>query len=298
MLKYTALVSTLAVVFAFALPSKPVMPVGPWQVDSRHSDAQLITDATTNYGKAKINFAVGVARVTGTVRLEKEDSSLSSFDISMYPAASTAPVIGEDGKIKSQWFSNLANHTLICFHSKGTSLTPDGRLRTSGTLVVTRVDRNVQYDPTEAYSGPIYGPPIIHRVTHQATFVFDSPAAPSGQKTDAKDIEILTSGSTKVITEDFPQLYKTVMATYWPPVVLDEKCQMPSVIGEDFSGPHCTGTYINPSGLPEEPRATPPGEDFPGTDSGFNSVVGNQVTIVVHLRLKPAPSQAHAASGK
>lgn len=298
MFNYGVLIPILAIVFSFAVPRKPVVPSGAWQVDVRRSDAQLMSDATTNYGKSKINFTVGVARVAGKVKLDQDNPALSSFDITMYPATSAAPPIGEDGKVKSQWFSNLANHTLVCFHSKGTSLTYDGRLRTTGTLVLTRVDRNVDYNPSEAYSGPVYGPPMIHRLTHEATFIFDSPAASaaSGSKNEAKDAEILTSGLAKVITEDFPQLFKTVMATYWPPVVQDENCQ-PSVVGEDYSGPHCTGTFVHAPGLPEEHRSSPPGEDYPGADSGFNAIVGNQVTIVVHLRLQPVASEGHADAG-
>lgn len=293
MLKYAALISILTVVFSFAVPSRPVVPVGPWQVDNRHSDAQFLTDATTNYGKNKINFAIAVARVTGRVKLDKDNPALSSFDFTIYPALSPAPPIGEDGKVKSQWFSNLANHTLVCFHSKGTSPTYDGRLRTTGMVVLTRVDRNVEIGPAESYSGPVYGPPMIHRMSREATFVFDSPAsANSGQKNDA---EVVTSGSTKVVTEDFPQLFKAVMATSWPTVVQDEKCETPS-FGEDYSGPHCTGTFINAPGLPIDPNTTSTGEDYPRTDSGFNEIIGNQLTIVVHLHLKPA-SDTRADAG-
>ena len=297
MLKYAALFSALAVVFSLAIPGKPVVPVGPLQVDHRHSDAQLITDATTDYGKTKINYTVGIARVAGRVKIDNDDPAQSSFDFTMYPATSTMPPIGEDGKLKSQWFANYANHTLICFHSKGTSRTPDGHLRTSGTLVLTRVDRNIEMNPTEAYSGPVYGPPMIHRVTDQATFVFDSPspANTTGQKSDSKDPEFVISGSTNVITEDFPPLFKAAMATYWPVVVQDEHCQTPSP-GEGYSGPQCSGTFMASPGLPIENRNL--GEDYPGTDSGFNAIVGNRLTITVHLRLRPASTDSHAAGGK
>jgi polyisoprenoid-binding protein YceI len=300
MFKCMALLASLAIVLAVSVPGKPVAPVGPWRVDARHSDAQLITDATTNYGKTKINYTVGIARVTGRVKIDNDDPTQSSFDITMYPATSTTPPIGEDGKVKSHWFSNYANHTLICFHSKGTSRTSDGRLRTSGTLVLTRVDRNVELNPSEAYSGPVYGPPMIHRVSDQATFVFDSPspAGTGGQKNESKDAEFLTSGSTNVITEDFPQLFKAVMGTYWPPVVQDENCQIPSTIGEDYSGPHCTGTFLLAPGLPVEPRAGGIGEDYPASDPDFNVVLGNRLTIAVHLRLMPAALESHAAAGK
>lgn len=300
MLKYSAIVSVLAIFFALLLPGNPVAPVGLYQVDNRHSDAQLITDATTNYGKTKIDFAVGVARVTGKVNFNNENPAQSAFDITMYPSTSTTPVIGEDGKLKVQWFSNLANHTLICFHSRGVSATPEGRLRTSGTLVLTRVDRNVEFNPSEAYSGPTYGPPMIHRLTHDATFVFDSPKVyDANAKADPKDTQFLTSGSTKLVKEDFPQLFKSVMATYWPPVVQDEDCKMPANTGaEDFSGPRCTGTFIDSPGLPQEPQAAPPGEDFPATNAGFNSVEGNRLTISVHLRLLPPASNMRAVTGK
>jgi len=151
--------------------------------------------------------------------------------------------------------------------------------------------------PSEAYSGPVYGPPMIHRVTDQATFLFDSPSpASAGQKNDSKDAEFLTSGSTKVITEDFPPLFKAVMGTYWPPVVQDENCQMPSATSEDYSGPHCTGTFLVAPGLPIEPRNV--GEDYPVSDSGFNAVVGNGLTIAVHLRLRSASIDSHAAVGE
>lgn len=299
MVKLLALLSTVLIMLIVAIPGKPVNPAGLFRVDERHSDAQLITDATTDYGKTKINFTVGIARVSGRVKFDSANAAQSSFDITMYPATSSTPAIGEDGKIKSQWLANLANHTLVCFHSKGTSTTSDGHLRTSGTLVLTRVDRNVEYNPSEAYSGPVYGPPMIHRMTNEATFVFDSPspANPDGQKNDAKTAVIVTSGTTKVVTEDFPQLFKAVMSTYWPPVVQDKKCQMPSTVGEDYSGPHCTGTFLDAPGLPVEPRTAGVGEDYPGTDSGFNNVLGNRLTIAVHLRLTPASSEAPKTPG-
>jgi polyisoprenoid-binding protein YceI len=297
MFRFAVLFSSLAVLLALAIPGKPVAPGGLWQIDARHSHAQLVTDATTNYGKTKINYTIGITRVTGRVSLENDEPAKSSFDFTMYPATSMAPPIGEDGKVLSRWLSNLANHTLVCFHSKGFVRTADGRLQTTGNLVLTRVDRNVEYNTSEAYAGPVYGPPMVHRLSREATFVFDAPAAgASGQKTDPKEGEILTSGSTKVIGEDFPQLIKAVLGTYWPPVVQDANCQTPSAVGEDFNGPHCTGTFLDTPGLPEEPRASV-GEDYPGT-SDFSSIAGNHLIISVHLHLRAAAeTQAGAQSG-
>jgi polyisoprenoid-binding protein YceI len=159
MLKHTA-VFAVAVILGLAVlgldaPSKPASMAGSWQVDARHSDAKLITDATTDYGRTKINVTLGFARVNGTVRWDDADASKSSVDFRIYPATSMSPVIGEDGKFLSHWLENLSNHTLVCFHSKRVVRTPDGRLQATGELAVTRVDRNVEMTPNEAYAGPV-----------------------------------------------------------------------------------------------------------------------------------------------
>src|SRR5271157_5118432 len=91
---------------------EPASLAGSWQVDARHSDAQLITDGTTDYGKAKINVALGVARVNGKMILNDGDPSKSSIEFRIYPATSASPVIDEDGKFLNHWMANLSNHTL------------------------------------------------------------------------------------------------------------------------------------------------------------------------------------------
>jgi polyisoprenoid-binding protein YceI len=252
--------------------------LGSWQVDCRHSDAQIVTDGTTEYGKKKIDITLGFARVDGDLKLDDNDPTNSRVDLHIFPATSMAPPIEEDGSFKAHWLANLANQTLVCFHSKKVVRTLDGRIQTTGDLIATRVDRNVEAAPSEAYSGPVYGPPIIHRVVREGTFVFDFPAANGkGQKGG----ELFASGSTKVFQEDFPQLVKSVVTTYWPPVVQDENCQTGSP-GEAYSGPKCTGTFLTPS-VPVSPE-TRPGEDYPGP-SDYNSVVGERLTILLHMRL-------------
>jgi polyisoprenoid-binding protein YceI len=295
MLKHTA-VFAVAVILALGVlglgaPTKSASMADAWQVDTRHSDAKLITDATTDYGKTKMNVTLGFARVTGRVRLEDGDPTKSSVDLRIYPATSMAPSIDEGGKFLRHWFENLSNHTLLCFHSKRVVRTPDGRLQTTGELAVTRVDRNVEMTPNEAYAGPVYGPPVIHRVSREATFVFDFPAATgNGQK----ESSIQASGSTSMFREDFPQLVRTVISTYWPPVVQDENCQVPAA-NEAYSGSQCTGTYLATPDLPEAPHAAS-GEDLPGPPN-FNALVGNHLTILVHLRLAPKGSGEAAAVG-
>lgn len=295
MFKYTALFA-LAGIVVLGVPSKPASTSGSWQVDARHSDAQLITDGTTDYGKTKINVALGVARVNGKVTLDDTDPSKSSLDFRIYPAMSMAPAIDEDGKFLSQWLTSLSNHTLVCFHSKIVIRRPDGRLQATGNLTLTRIDRNVEATATEAYAGPVYGPPVMHRVSREATFVFD-PLGPdgNGQKAGSADGEIVASGSTSLVREDFPQLVRTVIGTYWPPVVQDENCQAPAVPDEGYHGSKCTGSFLKTPALPEAPHASN-GEDYPGP-SNFNEVVGNHLTILVHMRLTPKSSGERAALG-
>jgi YceI-like domain len=283
MLKHTV-VFAITVILALAIlgfdaNNKPASMAGSWQVDTRHSDAKLTTDATTDYGKTKLNVTLGFARVNGRVSIN-DDPTKSSIEFRIYPATSASPVIAEDGKFLSHWLENMSNHTLVCFHSKQVVRMPDGRLQATGELVVTRVDRNVDAAQGEAYAGPVYGPPMIHRVSHDGTFVFDFPAG----NRSAQGGGIQASGSTKVFREDFPQLVKTVVNTFWPVLVQEENCQTPEA-SEAYSGSRCTGTFMETPGLPEAPHAAN-AEDLPGP-SDFNAIVGEQLSILVQMHLVP-----------
>jgi polyisoprenoid-binding protein YceI len=290
MFKSTVLFA-VAGMFAMSAPSKPAFTAGSWQVDHHHSDAQLITDATTDYGKKKIDVTLGFARVSGRVSLDNNDLAKSSFDLRIYPANTMVPDINEDGKFLSEWLSNLSNHTLVCFHSKGAVRTAEGRLQTTGNLILTRVDRNVEANPTEAYAGPVYGPPMVHRVSHEVTFVFDVPATDAKQQ---KDAAIVLPGSTHMFREDFPQLVRAVVSTYWPPVVQDKKCEAPAGASEDYHGAQCTGTMLMAPGLPEAPQAA--GSEDVGVPQNFNAVVGNHLDILIHLHLLPQEKQMGGGS--
>ena len=267
---------------------KPVSMAGSWVVDARHSDAQLITDGTTDYGKTKIDITLGFARVGGGLKVDEADPTKSEVHLHIYPATSTTDPVEHDGSFKSRWLANRANQTMLCFHSKQVTQTADGRLQAKGDLALIRVDRNVEIPaPSEGYYGPVYGPPIIHRVSHEASFVFDSPADANVQK----NAGIKVSASTKVFREDFPQLVKTVLNTNWPPVVQDENCTLPSP-SEAYSGAKCTGTFVQGPSLPEDP-GTHIGEDYPGTQN-FNAQVGQRLNVVAHMRLTPGTGQQMA----
>jgi hypothetical protein len=238
-----------------------------------------------------MNVTLGYARIYGRVKIDDGDPTNSRIEFRFYPATSMEPSIDEDGKFLSHWLENLSNQTLVCFHSKRVERRPDGRLQTTGELAVTRVDRNVEATPSEGYAGPVYGPPVIHRVSREATFVFDLPAAGASEQ---KPSSIQASGSTSLFREDFPQLVRTVVSTYWPPVVQEENCQAPDA-NEAYSGSQCTGTYLATAGLPEAPHATN-GEDI-GVQQNFNGIVGNHLTVLLHLRLMANASGEPAAAG-
>jgi polyisoprenoid-binding protein YceI len=296
MSKHTTLFALAAIVALGVLAlgaKKPVSLSGSWLVDTRHSDAQLITDGTTDYGKTKTDITLGFARVEGAVKFDDGDPANSRVDLHIYPATSMAPPLGEEGSFKSRWLANRANNTLLCFHSKSVTRTSDGRLQTKGDLTLVRVDRNVQIPaPSEAYYGPLYGPPIINRVSRETTLVFDAPADGSAQK--AGGIEV--SASTKVFREDFPQIVKAALNTYWPPLVQDENCRLPSGLpSEAYSGAKCTGTFMQGPSLPEDP-GTHIGEDYPGSQN-FNTQVGQRLKILVHMRLQPRGAGEQMAGG-
>ena len=82
--------------------------------EARHSDANLITDATTDYGTTKMNVTLGYVRLNGKVKVDDNDPTKSGVDLRIYPATSMAPSIDEDGKFLSHWLENLFQpHTRV-----------------------------------------------------------------------------------------------------------------------------------------------------------------------------------------
>ncbi len=291
MFKY-AFTLAMAGALAMTAPSKPAPVSGSWQVDARHSDAKITTDGTTDFGKTKMDVVLGFGRVNGQVKLIDGDAANSRVDLHIYPATSMQPIISEEGQFKTHWLMDPANQTLVCFHSKQVTRTADGKLQAIGELKLARVDRNVQVDPNEAYSGPVYGPPMVHTVTREATFIFDLP----GDDKARASAGLHMMGSTAMTREMFPQLLRAVVNTYWPPLVQDANCQAPTNAGaEDYRGGMCTGTVLEAPALPQGPYAGGR-EDYSGP-SDYNAVVGNQLGIVIHMRLLPASASGAVATG-
>jgi hypothetical protein len=67
----------------------------------------------------------------------------------------------------------------------------------------------------------------------------------------------------------------------WPPVVEDERCQMPPNVGEDYAGLLCTGTVIETHNAPSIPANV--SEGYRGSETA--APAGNQLKIVLNLQL-------------
>ena len=249
------------VIVAFTLGGLPVAAQNTAiRIDSENSTARLFLASSKN---PDINVNVGVARVNGEVQWSAEDPARSVFDFTVYPAGEKEPGIGPDDKKPPKELPETANYTVITFRSKRVVPVMGGSLRVTGDLTISLVERIASYAPSEAYSGPIYGPAILHSVTREATFVFQHA---STADTSVKGDTATWVASSVVVGEDFPELLNAVAATDWPVFVSDEHCVMPPNVGEDFSGPVCTGKTVDPLPRTDMHCAMPStlGEGFSG----------------------------------
>ena len=216
-LKTLAWVAWLTVTGIFLIA--PVMAQDTvWRIDSEHSTARLFLASSKN-PEAEDN--VGVARTSGVIDHEAGDPSRSDFDFTIYPADKTADESGKN-----------PDYTVIRFKSTHVVPVNEETFRVTGHLTLSYVERSMTADPSEAYSGPLYGPPVHQSVTQEAVFEFHE-VSPAGTEKATDDIaEWLASSTT--IGEDFPQLLNVVSTTNWPTFVADERCVVPS-IGEEHT---------------------------------------------------------------
>jgi polyisoprenoid-binding protein YceI len=283
------------------------------QIDSEHSTARLYLASTKDPGD---NLNVGVARASGVINLSADNSSAPDFDFTIYPADKNPSPSNSAANRPEQ----NQDFTVIAFKSRSVEPLNDDTYRVSGDLTLTYVEREVSYDPTEAYSGPTYGPPVVVSQTQSASFEFRR-AIPSGNPANAEWI-----ASTTVSGEDFPELLNAVSSTDWPAFVADERCTMPSNPGQaDFSGPSCTGEVAELADRKDLSCDTSAmvGEDFSGEvctqiaptviapDKGQtfsakrhhentdpNLLIANEVQIQLHLLTTGSAYSTFAAAGK
>ena len=96
MLKHIAVFAATVIlalaVLGVGVSTKPAATAGSWQVDTRHSDVQLITDGTTDYGKKKIDYTLGYGRLMGEVKIDDADPTKSNVVFRFYPATAFSPI--------------------------------------------------------------------------------------------------------------------------------------------------------------------------------------------------------------
>jgi hypothetical protein len=254
----------LLLAFAVGFVSIPARAQnGMWQVDAGHSIARL------SLGAGSQSVDVGVAPVSGTVVFDSSDPGDPAVHLN----------------IKSQ-------SSEISFKSERSAITSDGKLAVVGELSVTRVERSVTMEPNEAYAGPVYGDPVRHTDTREVTLVFPVTTLPAAQNGT-----IQLSASTTVGREAFPQLLSALEPGNWPSVVVeDENCTTPSTVGEDYSGPICTGTQIATAVNTAVAGYIGGGEGYYGSEPALVPD-GSRATIAMNLKLTKLTPTTSAASG-
>jgi len=277
-----------------------------WSLDSTTSSARFFQGSRADPDSVN----TGVALVTGRAKLDENDISNSTFDLSIYPADERwGHALRADGTLPPNYVPDATDHTLMTFHSKRVRKMADGKLEVTGKLTVTRVERSITMTPNDAYAGPVYGDPVLYTETREVRFLFPglsthpSSASLSSVALDRvalnQKVSLGLTGRAGVGHEDFPELLNAIQDTNWPSVVQNEQCQMPSTIGDDYSGATCTGTIIAATHHDNcQMPAVLGGEDYSGPICTPPS--GNRTTIVLDLKMLRASSGrvADMRSGK
>jgi polyisoprenoid-binding protein YceI len=262
---------TLALLTAVILPILSPLAFADgsaWSLDPTTSSARFFQGSTAN--PDSVNS--GVARVTGKVMLDTNDLDKSVIDFSIYPADENwGHALSPEGNLPSGYVPDSSDHTLMTFKSERIVTEGNDKFEVIGELTLTHVERSVTMDANEAYAGPVYGDPVVRSETREVTFLLTK---------DALDL----SGSARVNHEDFPELLSAIQDTNWPTVVQNERCQMPSTIGEDYRGPTCTGTVIAATHNDNcQTLTSPGGEGYTGPVCA--PPAGDQTTIALDLKL-------------
>ena len=270
-----------------------------WILDAGTSNARLFKCPRANSELVSL----GVARVTGKVKLNTNDLAASFFDLTIYPADEDwEQALSPEGALPSGCVPDPADRTPLTFKSTHILRTKNGRLEVVGDLTLTHVYRDVTASPAEAYAGPVYGDPVIRNETREITFVFPSVSpehlsgpltAPTAQKRGVLEIV----GSARVEREEFSKVVGAIKETSWLPVVQNKDCHMPATVEEDDSGASCTGTVVAATRDNNGHVPGSAGENYSGPQC--IPAMGNQTTIVLDLKFlhKVPESSVEAHSG-
>ena len=247
------------IALTFALTIIPAMAQHMRPFDSQDSYGGLFLGSSEN----PYSWNVGVSSIRGDARLDQDQPQASAFDFSMTSQDST-----------------------LIFKSKNASLMRDNLWAVTGDLTIARVERSIEANAGEDYAGPVYGEPVTHSVTREATFVLavlDDPAI---------DEHAQILGSAAIGRENFPELLAGITEGGWSKLAGNYDCRMPPSIGEDYSGASCEGRLIEAKATGQSQQRI--GEDFSGTESPTPRV--NQLRLVLRISLPPNSMIARAGN--
>lgn len=299
-IKRSVWIAAVAVLCSGAISAQPTAS----QSDINNSDARIFLSSSER-PQAQLSF--GVARATGMVRATAGDAP--TFDFTMYPANQGS----DDGE-------RNGDATVISFHSRSVEKLSDQSYRATGVLTVTDVERTETYDPSEAHSGPTYGPSKTYSIKRDATFEFH-PVRQGTTNGGTPYTDWLASAL--IVGREFPELLLAISTTAWPDYTVAENCTTLTV-DDDFSGPSCTGgsTVAADAGSGIHCGLPPTiGEDFSGEicqaaplqvptprdirqmakgddPPVHKDLVADQVQIVVHLRVSAGHPAVAATEGR
>src|SRR5260370_33041791 len=157
------LVVLISLVFVAPAPAQTIV----WRIDSEHSTARLFLASSRN-PHATVN--VGVARANGLVTRNPDDSAMPDFDFTIYPSDKTASLESFKQEENNETPANEPDYTVISFKSTRVVRVDKETFRVTGNLTLTYVERLATYDPSEAYSGPVYGPAVTHSLRQETVF--------------------------------------------------------------------------------------------------------------------------------
>jgi len=258
-----------------------------WKVDGAHSAARISVEDKTAAGSG-ITLLVGGASVSGALKLDSTDVSKSTVEFAVYPAISSEPApAGEPAD------PDAAQTTVVSFRSEQASWTSDGRLKVTGQLTVSLVERQVQLDANEAYSGPVYVDRVISQASREESFLFRIPSLGSPNANGNAGMDVSTW--LEINREDFPELVSAVLSTAWPATAQDRNCEAPAAASEAYSGTLCTGSDVI---VPSDTRtAVAASEDYPGSATTY-AEPGNFVTVSLQLHLAQEAAQVSTKTGQ
>jgi len=162
--------------------------------------------------------------------------------------------------VAEQHGSSNSQSASIRFRPESASMTPDGKLKLTGALTVTRVIRTLEMDANEAYSGPVELGRKAVDVTREVSVILPSPAAESYDSQGRAFFDM--TSMMKVNAAEFPELAEEFIRSKQAAAAQDQNCEALAAPSEGYAGTLCTGS--GSESRPITRIASSFGEDYPG----------------------------------